>query len=115
MKKLLIILFLASSPLFAGGSHHGHRDHETTVNNYSLVNQAECTGLAALGAMNQIHPSENVSGLQLGGGVAMNGDCFGKAIGAHLNVKGWGVVGGSIAKENDETIWGAGFNFSLKP
>lgn len=92
------------------------RHHETTINNYNIVNKySDCTGLTAIHAANQIHPSENISGLQFGGGLAKNGDCFGGAFGAAFNFKGLGLFNGSIAKENDETIWGAGFNISIKP
>jgi len=99
----------------AGGNGH-HHDHEEAVNNYSVVNQyVNSYGLAAIHAANQIHPSENISGLQIGGGLAQVNGRTGGAVGAAFNFQGIGLVSGSVAKDGGQTIWGAGFNISIKP
>jgi hypothetical protein len=115
MRKLIFLIMIFPAVALASGNGH-HHGHEETVNNYSVVNKyVNSYGLAAVHAANQIHPSENISGLQLGAGISQVNDRTGGAIGAAFNFQGLGLVSGSIAKEGDETIWGAGFNFSLKP
>jgi len=114
MKKLLIILFLASTPVFADDPHH--KPVETVVNNYSINKTIKTNGLAALYAADQIHPSENISGLQLGFGAAEHDQNIGFAAGAAFNVRGWGMLNGSVAKEPDSKPFvGIGINLSLKP
>ena len=114
MKKIIILsIFILSAPVFAGDPHH---NPETVVNNYSINKFINTYGLAAVHAANQIHPSENVSGLQLGGGLAQDKDSgnFGGAIGAAFNFKGLGLVNGSYAKAGKIELWGVGLNFNFK-
>lgn len=115
MKKIfLILLFMVSAPVFAGDPHH--EPIETVVNNYSVNKTIETNGLAALYAADQIHPSENISGLQIGLGAAQYEEDYGFAAGAAFNVKGWGMLNGSVAKEPDSKPFiGIGINLSLKP
>ena len=112
MKKImpLLLFFMLSAPVLAGDPHHAPESGD-----YSINKIIKTYGLAAIHAANQIHPSENVSGLQLGGGMAQVNGRTGGALGAAFNFKGLGLVSGSIAKEGKETIWGAGFNMSIKP
>lgn len=110
MKYLLLLIFLCGN-VYADDPHHEHQD---PGDSYTVVKKY-FRGQAAIGAMMQIHPSENISGLQLGVGIAQAGNRTGKAVGAAFNFKGLGMFNGSIAKEGRDTILGAGFNFSLKP
>lgn len=120
MKKTIFILtcllaiYLVPEYVFAGDPHH--EPGGTVVNNYSINKTVETNGQAALFAADQIHPSENISGLQLGFGAAQHKNDYGFAAGAAFNVKGWGMLNGSIAKEPDiDPFIGIGINLSLKP
>ena len=114
MKIIFLILFLLPAIATAGDPHHEPGD--TVVNNYTVNKAVETNGQAALFAADQIHPSENISGLQLGFGAAQHKNDYGFAAGAAFNVKGWGMLNGSIAKEpNIEPFIGIGINLSLKP
>jgi len=103
-----------SSNVFAEGRGDPHHTPEESID-YDITNYVSSNGQAALAAMAQIHPSENISGLQFGGGLARAHNRTGGALGAAFNFKGMGLVNGSLAKEGKDTIWGVGFNFNLKP
>jgi len=114
MKIIFLILFLLPALVIAGDPHH--EPGGTVVNNYSVNKTVETNGQAALYAADQIHPSENISGLQLGFGAAKYKDNVGFAAGAAFNVKGWGMLNGSVAKEpNIDPFIGIGINLSIKP
>ena len=110
----ILIMTLGTTPSLADDPHH--KPGGTVVDNYSINKTVETNGQAALYAADQIHPSENISGLQLGFGAAEHDQNVGFAAGAALNVKGWGMINGSVAKESDiEPFIGIGINLSLKP
>jgi len=107
---IVFLLLFIPSQVQADDPHHSRE-----VNNYS-IKTIETNGLAALHAASQIHPSKNISGLQLGFGAAQYKSDYGLAAGAALNVQGWGMLNGSIAKESGtDPIIGIGINLSLKP
>jgi len=111
---IIIGLCLGIISAKADERHNGH--HETIINNYSIVNEyVNTNGLAAIFAATQIHPSENISGIQLGGGIAQVGSRVGIAGGVAITVPGRAMFNGSIAKEGNETFFGLGFNLSIKP
>lgn len=112
---LLVVLGFVFFPVALKASDRHHHHHETTVNNYS-IKAADTTGLAALFAADQIHPSKNISGLQLGFGAAQYKSELGLAAGAALNVTGWGMLNTSIAKEEkSDPFIGIGINLSIGP
>lgn len=113
VSAIIVGLLIGVASAKADNSHHRH--DETTVNNYSISNVINTNGLAAIYAATQIHHAENISGVQLGGGIAQFGDRFGFAAGAALNVPGRAMFNGSVAKEGDETFFGLGINLSIKP
>jgi len=100
-------MLIVSGNALAGGSHH-HDHHDTTTNTITTVRIVDTNGLAA-------NPSLNVSGIQLGAGIAQANGRTGLAAGAAYNVKGWALFNGSVAKEGDDAMFGFGFNVSLKP
>jgi len=111
---IFLIMLIVSGNALAGGSHH-HDHHDTTTNTITTVRIVDTNGLAAIHAAAQIHPSLNVSGIQLGAGIAQANGRTGLAAGAAYNVKGWALFNGSVAKEGDDAMFGFGFNVSLKP
>ena len=117
MRRLLILLILAgtgcSEAAFGGDPHH---DYYAPVIDQTVVNNAiAVTGQAAIYAATQIHPSENISGFQFGAGIAQFNGRTGVAGGVAFTVPGRAMFNGSIAKEEKDTIYGFGFNVSIKP
>jgi hypothetical protein len=108
----ILIMVFGSSNIFASG-YHGEIHTSTEINNTKVEKTTSTAGMAMNGAMAQIHPSKNVRGLQLGLGLAKSGRHVGGAVGIHSNVKGWGLVGGSYAREGSDEVLGLGFNKSF--
>lgn len=113
MKMIFLILLFLPAAATAGDPHH---EPETVINNYSVINKyIDSTGKAALFAADQIHHSENISGLQIGAGASEVNGRVGIAAGAAITIPGYGMFNGLISKEGDEIYRGIGYNKNFKP
>ena len=122
MKRLSLLLALSipgcCGVAFADDPHHSL---QPVTRSYTINQVVNTNGLAALYAATQLHPSVNISGIQLGGGLAEFDSRVGKSFGAALVVPGGALVSGSISGEGDgiftvdSTVIGVGINVSIRP